>query len=325
MLCIDSKNFDPFFNLATEEYLLKSRNEDIFMLWVSSPAVIVGKHQNTLGEINYPFVKKEGIAVARRLSGGGAVYHDKGNLNFTWVLNGEKGKLVDFKKFINPVISYLNGLGIKAYFGGRNDIHVNNKKISGNAEHVYKNRTLHHGTLLFNTDLDKLRASLKLETGKYVDKAVKSMPHPVTNLNSEAPGQVGFEDFRMGLLDYIFKNFDGCSMYNLENPEIKQIKRLCNEKFTTWEWIYGYSPKYKFTKWLHINGKDCCVGFEVEKGRISKSTVKHLNDPFLRDVITEALNNCMHKEDALIHCFNMSREELAYCNVDPVLLANDLF
>ena len=166
MQCLISTNRDIYFNLALEEYLLMHEVDDYFVLWQSEPAVVVGKHQNTLAEINYRFVSEKNIRVARRLSGGGTVYHDQGNLNFTYIANGEPGKLVDFKRFIEPVIHFLGTLGIDAQQGLKNEILVRGKKISGNAEHVYKNRVLHHGTLLFHSDLHLLRECLRVIPGR---------------------------------------------------------------------------------------------------------------------------------------------------------------
>ena len=136
MYCIISDTRDPYFNLATEEYLMKHSEEDIFLLWQSELCVVVGKHQNTYAEINYPFIREHNIKVARRLSGGGTVFHDRGNLNFTFIRNGEPGKLVDFRRFVSPVIEMLQQLNVHAVMGGKNDILVDGKKISGNAEHV---------------------------------------------------------------------------------------------------------------------------------------------------------------------------------------------
>src|SRR4030042_3173441 len=161
MQCIYSRNNDPYYNLATEEYFLRQGEDDIFMLSRSNPSVIVGKHQNTLAEINYKFAIKNNIQVARRLTGGGTVYQDMGNVNFSFIRQGEPGKLVNFGNFIAPIVSFLQAIGIEAYQGIKNEIMAYGRKISGNAEHVYKNRVLHHGTLLFNTNLNSLSESLK--------------------------------------------------------------------------------------------------------------------------------------------------------------------
>ncbi|MBN2814917.1 MAG: lipoate--protein ligase family protein, partial [Bacteroidales bacterium] len=182
MLFLTSEITDPYYNLATEEYLLRQLHDDVFMLWISRPVIVVGKHQNALAEINYRFVSDNHIDVARRLTGGGAVFHDEGNVNFAFIRAGEPGRLVDFNAFIEPVTAFLQTLGVEALRGPKNEILVNGLKISGNAEHVYKNRVLHHGTLLYQSNLDRLRQSLKPSGGRYIDKAVQSNRSSVTNL-----------------------------------------------------------------------------------------------------------------------------------------------
>ena len=167
MLCIHDKHTDPFFNLAAEEYVLKNFTEDCFMLWRNGPSIIVGKHQNTLAEINLDWVRANNIKVVRRLSGGGAVFHDLGNLNFTFIVSGEDGNLVDFRKFTKPILEVLQKLGVEAKFEGRNDLTIKGMKFSGNAEHVHKNRTLHHGTLLFSSVMADLSQALKVNPLKF--------------------------------------------------------------------------------------------------------------------------------------------------------------
>ena len=169
MLCFDNPSTNPYFNLACEEYLLKNVDDEVFMLWRNEPAIIVGKHQNTLAEINTEYVKDQGIKVVRRLTGGGAVFHDLGNLNFTFIkfipLNGDQ--IIDFQKHTRPILDILLKLGINAKFEGRNDLTIDGKKFSGNAEHVHKHKVLHHGTLLFSAKLPDLSASLNVDTIKF--------------------------------------------------------------------------------------------------------------------------------------------------------------
>ena len=167
MLCIDLRNTNPYFCLAAEEYLLKTFNEDIFMLWQSQDTVVVGKHQNALGEINYPFIRANNITVARRISGGGTAYHDGGNVNFTYIKNVKSPAEISFKQFTRPVVEALGKLGLNATTSGRNDLLIEGFKISGNAEHVFKNRVLHHGTLLFNSDLVNLGNAINVVPEKY--------------------------------------------------------------------------------------------------------------------------------------------------------------
>lgn len=164
-----NKSTNPFFNLALEEYLLKNVDikEDYFILWQNEPTIVIGKHQNTLKEINMNFVKDNNINVVRRNSGGGAVYHDLGNINFTFITKYDEKHLLDFKTFTNPVVYSLGKLNVKAELSGRNDILIDGRKISGNSQHIYKDRFLHHGTLLFNSELENLVKALNVDNDKY--------------------------------------------------------------------------------------------------------------------------------------------------------------
>src|SRR5512133_305155 len=182
MFCINLDTNDPFFNLAIEEFLLKTSKEEYFILGVNNPSVIIGKHQSGHREINTKFVNENKIPVIRRISGGGTVFHDAGNLNFSFISNSESGKQVDFRKYTQPVIDFLSSMGVKARFEGKNDLKVEGFKISGNAEHIHGNRVLHHGTLLFNTSLDMLRNSIRKDTSCYSSRAVASNPATVINL-----------------------------------------------------------------------------------------------------------------------------------------------
>jgi len=250
MHCILSKNNDVFFNLASEEYFVKNSGEEIFMLWQSMNSVVVGKHQNTLSEIDYRFVNENNIQVARRLSGGGAVFHGPGNINFTFIRNGEPGKLVDFNRFILPVIEFLGGLGIGLKPGLKNEILLEGKKISGNAEHVYKNRVLHHGTLLFDADLDNLRNSIQTIPGKYRDKAVQSNRGSIVNISECIIPAMTRDDFVQAFFENIREKFGGV-VYDFDDSENKQILELRSSKYITWEWIYGWSPAYEMKQVLN--------------------------------------------------------------------------
>ena len=231
MLCIVNENKDPFFNIASEEYIFRNFSEDCFMFWRSEPSVIIGKHQNTLAEINWDFIKKHDIKVVRRLSGGGTVYHDTGNLNFTFIIHGRKGKLMNFEKFTDPVIKALAKISVIAKFEGKNDLRVNGLKISGNAKYIFRNKVLHHGTLLFDSNLDNLENVIKKEKDHYSDKAVKSIRSQVTNISSHLKNNISISEFRDIIKSFMFNYFPGTSLYHFTNEDIKKIKKLVKEKY----------------------------------------------------------------------------------------------
>lgn len=300
MLCIKDSHTDPYFNLAADEYVLKNFTEDCFMLWRNAPSIIVGKHQNTLSEINIDYVKEKQIKVVRRISGGGAVFHDLGNLNFTFVRNGEAGNLVDFRKFTRPIIEVLQRMGINAKFEGRNDLTIEGKKFSGNAEHVWKNRVLHHGTLLFSAIMTDLSAALKVNPLKFKDKAVKSVRSRVTNISEHLEEKMDVLEFRDRIMQYIMEMYPESKMYEYSEKDIQGIEKLRDEKFSTWDWNFGYSPKYGFEKLIRTEGGNLEFHINVEKGVISG--IKIYGDFFHKydiDIIENALIGVQHDKDAI--------------------------
>lgn len=293
-LCIHQSNNDPYFNLAAEEYFLKNFQEDFFMLWRSRPSVVVGKHQNALAEINHEFVRKNQIPVARRLSGGGTVFHDPGNVNFTFIRNVKDISEVNFKVFTVPVVAALGKLGVEAYTTGRNDLLIDGKKISGNAEHVHKNRVLHHGTLLFDSRLEALKGALKVDLSRFEDKAVQSNRSEVTNIANYLPNPVSVEEFTNFLFAEISQNFPDFSVYELTADDVAAIQKLSEEKYQTWDWIFGYSPRYRFSNRLETENGEMLVSLLVEKGRITEC---HFSGTFPEDIsprIAEKLVGCRH-------------------------------
>jgi lipoate-protein ligase A len=325
MFCIISNNTDPYFNLAAEEYFFKEFNEDIFMLWRSEPAVIVGKHQNALAEINYNYVKNNDIKIARRLSGGGTVYHDLGNINFTFIVNGKEDQLVNFKRFIKPVLQVLHDLSVNAELKGRNNIMINNRKISGNAEHIFRERVLHHGTLLFNTRLDILNESIRVIPGRYRDKAVKSIREMVTNIEEYLHPGINILDFRDLLLKHVVTNYHNPIIYKLNNKDIEKISKLIEVKYSTWEWIYGYSPKYSLDCIYKTDIQDVLFRIFVENGIIKDLEVKGIYDnekillelPGLIKGVPHRESDLKQKADKISEMLSISKAE-AYKLIDSM-------
>lgn len=304
MLCIKSTTHNPSFNLATEEYLLKNKQEDCFYLYINGPSIIVGKHQNTLAEINVDYVKNSNIDVIRRLSGGGAVFHDPGNLNFTFIKKGEKDQLVDFRKYTKPILDVLQNLGVNARFEGRNDLTIDGKKFSGNAEHVYKDKILHHGTLLFSSKLPDLSQALKVNPLKYKDKAVKSIRSRVTNINEHLAEPISLEVFEEKIMTHIRDMYTESRIYELTDEDKAAIQKLVDEKYGTWDWNFGYSPEYNFQKGIKTQGGHIEINLDVNQGIIQK--VKIFGDFFNTRDIAEI-------EQILIgtpHEYNHIREQL---------------
>ncbi|MDK2917891.1 MAG: lipoate---protein ligase [Candidatus Petromonas sp.] len=258
----------PYYNFALEEYLMNEAPEDSYIFfYIHKPSIIVGKHQNTIEEINKEFVEENGIIVARRLSGGGAVYHDEGNLNFSFVQKAQKQDFNNFEKFTRPIINALKELGVEAELSGRNDILVNGKKISGNAQYYKKGRILSHGTLLFNADMTNLSKALKVKDLKIKSKGIKSVRSRVANIKDYMGKDMSIFELKNYILNYISDNVD-IDEYVLNESELKKIIEVANNKFSTWDWIWGNSPEYEIQK---INKFPCGlidVRLNIKNGKI---------------------------------------------------------
>jgi len=300
MLFLKHNITDPYFNIAAEEYYQRNTHNEYFLLYVNDPSVIIGKHQNAYAEINYPFVKGNNIKVVRRISGGGAVWHDHGNLNFTFIKNGSEGELVNFRKYMQPVIDFLIKLGLNAVFQGKNAIEVDSYKISGNAEHIYKNRVLHHGTLLFNTDINSLEQALKTDPQKYLDKSVKSIRAKTGNISDLLKSQMTIKEFEESFINYMMAFQPDSIISEMEYSEIQKIKLLAENKYMTWDWNFGYSPSYQFYNKQFITGSDIEIILQAKKSRIAKIKISgKLLDLPLQEKLESALVGQKHEEKSI--------------------------
>jgi lipoate-protein ligase A len=298
MLILSPLSNNPYFNAALEEYLLRTFTDEIFMLYINDPCIVIGKHQNTLNEINYKYVKKLNLPVVRRISGGGTVYHDTGNVNFTFIKNGKQGDLVNFKKFVQPIIEVLGKLGLEAHFRGHNDIRIHDKKISGNAEHVYKQRVLHHGTLLFESELSELNEAIRVKPGLFEDKAVQSVRATVDNISHFLKQKLSIHEFMNMIYEHIMKN-NQSDMYTLSSDEMNDINELKNTKYQAWDWIYGYSPFYKFLNHYKQDSSMYSVQLEVKKGTILYADF-HENQ-IKNTALCKDLEGLSHEETAVLN------------------------
>ncbi len=302
MRCIISNSNNPYINLATEEYFLKNSNEDIFLLYVNSPCIVVGKHQNLLAEINNRFVHNNSITLARRISGGGAVYQDLNNLNFSFIHNCSNLDQMNFSRFTYPILNALLDMGLKSEFSGRNDLLIDSKKVSGNAMHIYKNRVLSHGTLLFQSDLKQLSLALTTTPQKYMDKSIKSVRSKVTNISDYLENPLTMAQFKDKLFNHIFKNSPNPYCEPIDEFEQQSIIQTSKEKFETWDWIFGYSPKYEFRNhFTASSGEIYTFELNVEKGTIKGF---QLNQNYDKENIylyaLELLINSKHQFNSII-------------------------
>lgn len=249
LVYIESTSTLPEFNLAMEQYVFDcmDRKNDYFLLWQNENTVVVGKNQNTYEEVSLPYIKNHHTHVVRRLSGGGAVYHDLGNLNFTFIINSKKSQKINFDEFTTIIAKALNELGVSAYVNGRNDILVDGKKISGNSQYIKGERTMHHGCLLYETKLDEMSKVLNVSNTKIVSKGIKSVQSRVANVSSYMKEPMTMEEFKSHLVSYMSKRTE-IEKYVFSKEDIKQIEHLKSCVYDTWEWNYGASPEYNVVK-----------------------------------------------------------------------------
>lgn len=302
MIYIRNDDNRPQFNLALEQYVFDNLDQfdEIFLLWINEPSIIVGKHQNTIQEINLDYVRENNINVVRRLSGGGAVYHDYGNLNYTIISKTKDTSAFNFEAFSRPVIEVLAKLGVKAEFTGRNDITIDGKKFCGNAQYMKKGKVLHHGAMLFDTDLGVLEKALKVSKDKIESKGVKSVRSRVTNIKDHLKEDITIEDFKQLLLEHMFRGDKEIKEYKLTEEDYANINKLMEERYATWEWNFGSSPDFNIEKSRRFPSGKVETKIDVQEGIIKG--IKFYGDFFgsgeISDVEDELIG-IRYKEDEI--------------------------
>lgn len=254
MVYIESPSYDPYYNLALEQCVfdMLPRAKSYFMLWQNDNSIIIGKHQNTAQEINAAVVKARGAKVTRRLSGGGAVYHDLGNINYTFITDAGNMERLNLQAFCMPLVNALKKLGVNAEVSGRNDVTIDGKKCSGNSQYLKQGRVMHHGTILFDSDLSVIGEVLNIPKDKYESKGAKSVRSHVTNIKPFIKSGIGMQEFKKLLK----KSMGSPAMERGELSEAaaEEVERLRKERYSTWEWNYGTSPKYSIQKSRRVEG-----------------------------------------------------------------------
>ena len=305
---IDNNNTsDPHVNLALEEYALRHLDpgRSYCLMYVNQPAVIVGRHQNILEEVNLPFAARHGLHVLRRISGGGAVYHDHGNLNFSFILRHDRRSLKNVIHILEPVRSALLKLGVAAEFNHKHDLFVAGKKISGNAQFSNTRRIILHGTLLLNSDLVSLHRALQGNQGQILSQARKSVPSDVTNISDHLLPGIGMDVFRQHLVDCIAELEGGLQKIPLPDRGWNSVRRLSREKYRSWEWNFGKAPAFRIRRsgrtpagyletMIAVEG-GCIVGIRFEKnangiGHAEQLEMQLIGVPYHLDAIRTRLS-----------------------------------
>ena len=266
---METGSTDPCYNLALEQYILEHRREgDWLLLWQNANTVVIGLNQNTVEEINEDFVRQHGITVVRRMTGGGAVYHDLGNLNYSFITDVGNTETLSIHRFTEPVCRALAALGVEAVTSGRNDILVNGKKVSGVAQRITRGRILHHGTLLFDSDPDMIAGALRADPSKFTSKSSKSVRSRVGNLREALPEEISLAEFRERILEEL--TAEGIISEHLSNSELEEIRSLADTKYRSREWTYGRNPDYRYRNRKRFSGGTLEVCMNVHGGIIAE-------------------------------------------------------
>jgi len=292
-------NHAPF-NIALEEYILKNFDEDCFLLYINEPCIIVGRFQNTIAEINYPWVQEHKIPVVRRLTGGGTVFHDLGNLNFSFILNSEDEDARGFAKYTAPVLKALNELGVPALLEGRNDLTIKGLKFSGNAKMVQGGKTIQHGTILFSSHVESLANALKVNPIKFNDKAVKSVRARVTNVIDHLSQPMSLSDFIPLVRNQVHSMYPDSKDYFLSPEDTIAIQALVDSKYACWDWNYGKSPQYNLANAIRGKGGTIELYLDVSNGIITNLRI--FGDFFSgRDIreLERAFSGVAHSEECV--------------------------
>ena len=284
-----SSSSDPYRNLATEEILLKNSTEDFLFLYINRPCVVVGKHQIVQKEINSQFVHDNNILIARRLSGGGTVYHDEGNLNLSFIQSIQPGENASYRIMTQPLFNYLANNGLSIELSEKNDFLLGGKKISGSAMHIYKNRVLAHCTLLIDCNLTNLSNALKGNWERFTDKSIASRKSTVLNLSS-IDKKLTQDYILKGFVDFIKNEEEICTDFSFFDKIYTQsIGELIKIKYATFDWIYGYSPKYLYHNTIYFDQRIIAYTLEIEKNIIKNVLIE--SEDSLTKIIRLKLNS----------------------------------
>ncbi len=325
MIYIKCGSENANFNFALEKYAMDELDvsDGYFMFWRTTPTLMTGRYQNTLAEINMPFAKTNNINIVRRITGGGTIYTDPNGWQFSFIVKNRGTRQIDFDTFTKPILDALRHLGVPAQASGRNDLVVDGKKISGNAQYNRKDLTLHHGSLLFDTNLEHLVRALTPDDEKLVAKGIQSVRQRVTNISDYMENKITALEFRDVILSFLI---DGMETYELSSKDTEKVNQIKQAQFDTWAWNFGSNPRFNISKENRFAGGKLSVQTCVENGRIAD--INLFGDFFAKeglDMLLSALKGCPYKEDAVKktledndaenYFYNITLEELLSCIV----------
>lgn len=323
MYYLETGSVNPFYNLAFEEYVLHSCLEgDWLILWQNDKTVVIGQNQNAEAEINRGFVEANGIHVVRRATGGGAVYHDLGNLNYSFITDRNQGESME--RFTRPVVDALRGLGLNAQASGRNDILIDDKKISGTAQRIHRSRILHHGTLLFDSDPERIAGALRSDPEKFRSKSTPSVRSRVGNIRECLQRDMTIAEF----WEYLKQVLSGDDLISVTLPEaaLEQIRKIKTEKYDTWEWNFGRTPQFSLCRKQRLAGGTLEVQLEVTGGILAAAAFR---GDFLSkrplDAVEQALEGCRFCREDIAQVLNTFSPEDYFGTISPVQILETIF
>lgn len=327
MIYINSNSTSPYFNFALEEYLMTYKDledDEIFLFWRTNPTVMIGRYQNTYCEINEKYVKENNINVVRRNSGGGTIYTDIGAWQFTFIEKKHKENGISFDKFTTPIVQALRQQNIDAYFNSRNDLLIGNKKFSGNAQYRKDDVMLHHGSILFNTDIKAMVESITVAEDKIIAKGIKSVRERVINISEVMDKSITSEDFKDIMLKSLLKD---SKIYTLTDEDIEAVNKIKKEKFESWYWNYGKNPVFNINRWKRFDGGRVDFKLDIKKGIIKDCVIE--GDFFLSgDIykVEKAFINCKYEKDEIYKLlgtleidkifYKITKDDLLKCIID---------
>lgn len=327
MIYINSNSTSPYFNFALEEYLLTQKDlddDEIFLFWRTNPTIMVGRYQNTFSEINEKYVRENNVNVVRRNSGGGTIYTDMGAWQFTFIEKNYKEEGISFDKFTGPIVEALQKQDVDAHFNSRNDLLIGNRKFSGNAQYRKDNTILHHGSILFNTDIQAMVESITVAEDKIIAKGIKSVRERVINISEVMKDNITSENFRDIMLDSLLKN---STTYTLTKEDIKSINKIQKEKFESWDWNYGKNPIFNISRYKRFNGGRVDFKLNVKKGIIKNCTIE--GDFFLSgeiSILEESFIDCKYVRENISklldtldienYFYKITKDDLLECIID---------
>lgn len=300
MRVVELTTTNPYRNLATEEYLLRHMAGNFFMLWRNQPCIVVGRNQNTSAEINREYVEEHNIAVVRRLTGGGAVFHDLGNLNYTFIEEGAADKFGNYGIFCQPIIEVLQSIGVSAQLSGRNDLLIDGKKFAGNAQTLWHGRMMHHGCIMFAANVNNLSEALRVNPLKIQSKGIKSVRSRVTNITEHLSAPMTMEEFQQRILKAVLAK-PGNELYCLTAEDEKEIDCLYREKYNTYDWNFGFAKEYAFQKDTLFASGLVTVSMNIQANCIAAFSV-HGDFFGIREVaeLEEAMMGTSYTPDAVL-------------------------